>query len=147
MLQTKLYPSEVPQKLELALISDSLKEYGLNVGDIVYTLKGAGANVRDTDYVFSKFSAIFCIERDGVLKVIKGKNLILEDDKEEFVMWNNLMLPEKYRVKYIFGTYLDGDYPEMIGEKVAVIHSFNTRLEINGINYAVVNKNNLIFKK
>lgn len=147
MLQTKIYPTEVPQKLILLSISDSLKKEGFLEGDIVYTMKGAGAEVKNGGYVWSALSAILCYERNGILKAPKGKNIVLQDERPDFVIWNDLMISERHRDKYIFGTYIDGDFNELIGEKVAIIHSFNTKVQINGIDYAVVKKENLIFKQ
>ena len=147
MLQTKIYPTQIPQKLKVSIVNDYIRSLGIQVGDVILTVKGSGTEVKGTDLLWIRKQIILGVERNGEIFVMEGKNLIKEDSQPDYVMWHGLLLSDLHRNKFIFGEYIKGDHPELVGKKVAVIHGFSTRLEIDNVKYAVVTNRNLIFKQ
>jgi hypothetical protein len=125
-------------------------------GYTLYTVKHAGMPIPDSDLVFIKKVNILCFDKPMAVLLgkkgyyqkkmfpMQGKHLILEDEIPDTTYWKGLIVGDMHRMKFQTGTYLDGEMKLLRGRSITFIHSMSTRLEVEGVKYAVVTNNDLI---
>lgn len=141
----KQYESNVAHRMVATNTSSFCKFNGINDGDILITIKGAGIPMKDSNNtVWIKLSNIVGIEKNGEIIPQSGMHLIKEDEVPNINMWNGMLIGDKHRCKFLTGEYIRGGKVKQ-GQKVTFIHNLFSRIELDGIKYACVKDKDLIF--
>lgn len=135
----------IQQKVQVLASNNYIRSKGINEGDVVLTISGAGVGIKEEDFYWLKYVNCLAIEKNGELIPVPGKCLIeeYETDDRLYIEQRGVQVHKKYRSKPQTGKFLKGEGIKE-GSDVTFLHGSFTKLNYKGINYAILPYKNLI---